>query len=128
MHNLRSIPRIIHVQNRNLNYYMIRNTKTSIKTPTLANKWKRKTMIMMPFHNGYSLLRNHGPYCVLLSLVDNLFITFRIASSTCNTNDRTSFSCCNLQFSSCRNLFTLKLYTNFFRQAFLHVTCVIFTF
>ena len=29
-------------------------------------------MIMMPIHNGYSLLRNHGPDCVLLPLVDNL--------------------------------------------------------
>ena len=26
-------------------------------------------MIMMPIHNGFSLLRNHGPDCVLLPLV-----------------------------------------------------------
>ena len=49
-------------------------------------------MIMMPIHNGYSLLRDHGPDCVLLPLVDNLYIAFRIVSPTRNANDRTSFS------------------------------------
>jgi len=36
--------------------------------------------------------RLHGPDRVLLPLVDNLYIAFRIASSRRNANDRTSFS------------------------------------
>ena len=49
-------------------------------------------MIMMPIRNGYSLLRDHGPDCVLLPLVDNVYIAFEIASPTRNANDQTSFS------------------------------------
>ena len=47
-------------------------------------------MIMMRLHNGYSLLRNHGPDCLSLPLADNLYTAYRIASSTHNANDRTS--------------------------------------
>ena len=69
-------------------------------------------MIMMPIHNGYSLLRDHGPDCVLLPLVVNLHIAFQIASPTRNANDRTSFSFELLLLQSSR----------------LDTTCVIFSF
>ena len=73
MHNLRFIPRIIHEQDRNINYYVKNNNSDT----QYKNKYKKTySMIMMPFHNGYSLLRNHGPDCVLLPLVDNLYHHF----------------------------------------------------
>ena len=49
-------------------------------------------MIKKPIHNGYSLLGNHGSDCVLLPLVDNLYIAFPITLSTLSANYRTFFS------------------------------------
>ena len=44
MHNLRSIPRIIHVQNRNLNYYMKKNNSDTQYKNKYKNTYSRKQM------------------------------------------------------------------------------------
>ena len=90
MHNLHSIPRIIHVQDRDINYYMENNNaqhKNKYK-----NTYSYKQNDKENNDNDAYLQRLHGPDRVLLSLVDNLYIAFRIASSRRDANDRTSFS------------------------------------
>ena len=90
MHNLHSIPRIIHVQDRDINYYMENNNAQ------YKNKYKNTYSYIQNDKenndNDAYLQRLHGPDRVLLSLIDNLYIAFRIASSRRDANDRTSFS------------------------------------
>ena len=90
MNNLRSIPRIIHVQDRDINYYM-ENNNTQYKNK-YKNTYSYKQNGKKNNDNYAYSQRLQGPDCVLLPLVNNLYIAFRISSSRRNANDRTSFS------------------------------------
>ena len=79
MHDLSSIPRIIHVQDRNINYYM-KNNNTQYK-----NKYKT---IYISLSESLRHKQRKRPHLFL----------FRITLAAI--------------FSSCRNLFTLKIYTH----------------
>ena len=88
MNNLRSIPRIIHVQDRDINYY-VENNNTQYKNK-YKNTYSYKQNDKKNNDNDAYSQRLHDR--VLLPLVDNLYIAFLIASSRRNANDRTSFS------------------------------------
>ena len=90
MNNLRSIPRIIHVQDRDINYY-VENNNTQYKNK-YKNTYSYKQNDKKNNDNYAYSQRLQGPDCVLLPLVNNLYIAFRISSSRRNANDPTSFS------------------------------------
>ena len=102
MHNLHSIPKIIHVQDRDIDYYM-ENNNAQYKNK-YKNTYSYKQNDKENNDNDAYLQRLHGPDRVLLSLVDNLYIAFRIASSRRDANhpplSLSNYPCCNpLQLS-----------------------------
>ena len=86
--HLSSIPRIIHVHDRNMNYYM-KNNNTQYKNK-YKNTYSSKQNEKKNNGNDAYSQRIHGPEWIFAFpwIVDNRFP--KIASSTVNANDRTS--------------------------------------